>query len=70
MTSFSADSPSNLWQVDTIKLAGDFSVAWLCYCELSFSKVKHLKNPKKNDELVIKSRDCTELSEEIVWAAI
>ena len=65
MTSFSADSPSNLWQVDTIKLAGDFSVAWLCYCELSFSKVKHLKNPKKNDELVIKSRDCTELSEEI-----
>jgi len=65
MTSFSADSPSNLWQVDNIKLAGDFSVAWLCYCELSFSKVKHLKNPKKNDELVIKSRDCTELSEEI-----
>lgn len=65
MTSFSADSPSNLWQVDNIKLAGDFSVAWLCYCELSFSKVKHIKNPKKNDELVIKSRDCTELSEEI-----
>ena len=65
MTSFSADSPSNLWQVDTIKLSGDFSVAWLCYCELSFQKVKNLKNPKKNDELVIKSRDCTELSEEI-----
>ena len=65
MTSYSADSPSHIWQVENIKLSGDFSVVWLCFCELGFSKVKHLKNPKKNEDPVIKSRDCTELSQEI-----
>jgi len=54
MTSFSSEQPSNLWQLENnIKLGGDFSVSWLCYCELPFIKTKHLQ--------VNKSRDCTEL---------
>ena len=58
MTSFSAESPSNLWQLETnIKLGGDFSVSWLCYCELPFSKTKNLQ--------VNKSRDCTFLDSKI-----
>ena len=62
MTSCTADSPSNLWQIETnIKLGGNFSVVWLCFCELSFQKAKHLQNNKKNNESVNKSRDCTEL---------
>lgn len=62
MTSCTADNPSNLWQIETnIKLGGNFSVVWLCFCELSFSKAKHLQNTKKNNEPVNKSRDCTEL---------
>ena len=66
MTSFCADTPSNLWQIESnIKLGGDFSVVWLCFCELSFSKAKHLQNPKRNGDPVIKSRDCTELSQNI-----
>ena len=66
MTSCTEESPSNLWQIENnIKLGGNFSVAWLCFCELSFSKAKHLQNPKKNGDLVIKSRDCTELSQNI-----
>lgn len=64
MTSFSADTPSNLWQIESnIKLGGDFSVVWLCYCELNSSKAKHLLNSKKNNDPVNKSRDCTELSQ-------
>ena len=66
MTSYSADSPSNLWQIENnIKLGGDFSVVWLCFCELNFGKVKHLQNPKKSGESINKSRDCTELSQNI-----
>ena len=66
MTSYSADSPSNLWQIENnIKLGGDFSVVWLCFCELNFLKVKHLQNPKKGGESINKSRDCTELSQNI-----
>ena len=62
MTSCTAETPSNLWQIESnIKLGGNFSVVWLCYCELSFSKAKHLQNTKKNNEPVNKSRDCTEL---------
>ena len=63
MTSCTADSPSNNWQIENnIKLGGDFSVVWLCYCELNSSKAKHLQNAKKNNDPVNKSRDCTELS--------
>ena len=66
MTSYSSDRPSNIWQIETpIKLGGDFTVNWLCFCSLSFSKVKNLQNPKNNGDPVIKSRDCTELSPEI-----
>ena len=66
MTSFSSDSPSNLWQIENnIRLGGDFSVVWLCFCELNFTKAKHLQNPKKNGEPVTKSRDSTELSQNI-----
>ena len=62
MTSCTADTPSNLWQIENnIKLGGNFSVVWLCFCELSFSRVKHLQNTKKSGEPVNKSRDCTEL---------
>ena len=64
MTSFTADFPSNNWQIENnIKLGGDFSVVWLCYCELNSSKAKHLQNAKKNNDPVNKSRDCTELSQ-------
>ena len=57
MTSYSADTPSNIWKLDntSIKLGGNFSVSWLCYCELPFSKTKFLN--------VNKSRDCTELDQ-------
>ena len=58
MTSYSAESPSNIWQIENnIKLAGDFSVSWLCYCELPFSKTQQLS--------INKSRDCTELESKI-----
>ena len=64
MTSFTADFPSNNWQIEnSIKLGGDFTVVWLCYCELNSSKAKHLQNAKKNNDPVNKSRDCTELSQ-------
>ena len=64
MTSCSADTSSNLWQIESnIKLGGDFSVVWLCNCELNSSKAKHLLNSKKNNDPVNKSRDCTELSQ-------
>ena len=54
MTSFSAETQSNIWQLENnIKLGGDFTVSWLCYCELPFLKTKQLQ--------VNKSRDCTEL---------
>ena len=51
MTLFSAETPSNLYKLETnIKLGGDFSVSWLCYCELSFLKSKNIQanmfNPK------------------------
>ena len=65
MTSNSSDTSSGLWKIENIKLGGDFSVTWLCFCELSFSKVKHLQNPKKNGDPINKSRDCTELSQNI-----
>ena len=66
MTSYSSDRPSNNWQVENhIKLGGDFTVIWLCFCSLSFSKIKNLQNPKNNGDLVIKSRDSTELSPEV-----
>ena len=61
----SSEAASGLWQIENIKLGGDFSVTWLCFCELSFAKVKHLQNPKKNGDPVNKSRDCTELSQNI-----
>ena len=58
MTSYCAEMPSNLWQLENnIKLSGDFSVSWLCYCELPFIKTKHLN--------VNKSRDCTPLEQDI-----
>ena len=45
MTLFSAETPSNLYKLETnIKLGGDFSVSWLCYCELSFSKSKNINS--------------------------
>ena len=54
MTSYSAEKPSNLWQLENkIKLGGDFSVSWLCYCDLPFSKTEYLQ--------INKSKDCTEL---------
>ena len=44
MALFSAETPSNLWQSETnIKLWEDFSISWLCYCELPFSKTKNLE---------------------------
>ena len=51
MTLFSDEIPSNLYKLETnIKLGGDFSVSWLCNCELSFSKLTNIKanmfNPK------------------------
>ena len=51
MTLFRAEIPSNLYKLETnIKLGGDFSVSWLGYCELSFSKSKNIQanmfNPK------------------------
>ena len=61
MTSSCAETPSNdIWQLDknkNIKLGGDFSVYWLCYCELPFLKTKNLN--------INKSRDCTELEQNI-----
>ena len=60
MTSMGSEIPSNVWSLDNnsnIRLSGDFSVSWLCYCELPFSKTKHLN--------VNKSRDCTELEQNI-----
>ena len=61
MTSFCADTPSNnIWLLDknkNIKLGGDFSVSWLCYCELPFLKAKYLN--------INKSRDCTPLEQNI-----
>ena len=61
MTSSCAETPSNdIWQLDknkNIKLGGDFSVYWLCYCELPFIKTKNLN--------INKSRDCTELEQNI-----
>ena len=60
MTSTGSDIPSNVWSLDNnsnIRLSGDFSVSWLCYCDLTFNKTKHLN--------VNKSRDCTELEQNI-----
>ena len=59
MTSYSAESPSNIWYLEStsIKLGGDFSVKWLCYCELPTSKTKQLA--------LNKTRDCTELESSI-----
>ena len=65
MTSFIGDKVSAHWQNENgIKLGGSFSVFWLCFCELSFERVKDLQNPL-NQESVYKSRDSTELSKEI-----
>ena len=61
MTSSCSETPSNdIWQLDknkNIKLGGDFSVYWLCYCELPFLKTKNLN--------INKIRDCTELEQNI-----
>ena len=58
MTSSSEERSSNIWVNEkNIKLAPNFSVSWLCYCELSFIKTKQLQ--------VNKSRDCTELDQNI-----
>ncbi len=67
MTSYSAEKPNNnFWKNENnVKLGGDFSVTWLCYCELNFKKINHLQNPENNNEPVIKSRDCTKLAQNI-----
>ena len=66
MTSFIGDKVSAHWQNENgIKLGGSFSVFWLCFCELSFERVKDLQNPLNNQENVSKSRDCTELPKDI-----
>lgn len=53
-----SDDWLNAWQGS---FAHSIDIKWLSFCELPFSKTKHLINPLKDNELLNKFRDAQEL---------
>ena len=47
--------------IQTIKLGGCFKVTWITNSPLSFHRIGNMTNPYNDNELIKKSRDCTEL---------
>ena len=51
--------------IQTIKLGGCFKVTWITNSPLSFHRIGNMTNPYNDNELIKKSRDCTELEPSI-----
>lgn len=62
MVSKSSNKTSFLWKSsETIRLGGSFKIKWISYYLLSFNRIANMTNPYCENELIKKSRDCTEI---------
>ncbi len=62
MTSGISNRMANYWKnMESIKLGGCFKVRWVTTAGVPFNKISMMVNPYCDNELVRKSRDCTEL---------
>lgn len=66
LISRSSNSASAIWKSnDSIKLGGSFKVKWISYYMLAFNRIGNMTNSYSDNELVKKSRDCTELDPQV-----